>query len=204
MDHRLESRMEQGRKLRSLYRYLGYSRSQLATFLQVTERTIYHWEAGDQRIPFAVIKLLRVLSHQELPGASWQGWSFSRGTLWSPEGHGFEAKDFAWLSQTLRRSAMFDVLYRERTQLRNSLEDARRDLAHAETRAATAEGRAGLVELALTGALAGMAEPHRERVGLGSVETRPRQGDVLVTRHQLLDFEHFASPAQLAGGAYGR
>ncbi|MDT8997765.1 VC1465 family Xer recombination activation factor [Paucibacter sp. APW11] len=188
--------MEQGRKLRSLYRYLGYSRAQLATFLQVSERTIYHWEAGDQRIPFSVIKLLRLMSHQELPGATWQGWCFNRGTLWSPEGHGFDGKDFAWLNLTVRRSAMFTVLSRERVELRQKLAEARQELARAEEQAITAEGRAGVLELAVWGVMA------RERRGLSTQgvpvggaqrthgQTLSQGRDGLVTRPAILTGEN--------------
>lgn len=161
MDHRLEARAAQGRKLKSLYRYLGFTASSLASFLKVSDGTVYRWQrTGD--VPFAVIRLLRLMSYQELPGKTWEGWHFSRGALWTPEGHGFDGKDFAWLSLTWRKSQMFGVLYRERQDLREKLREARADLAKAEEQAITAEGRAGVLELAVWGLVA------RERRGLST------------------------------------
>lgn len=162
MDHRLEARAAQGKKLKSLYRYLGFTASSLASFLKVSDGTVYRWQrTGD--VPFAVIRLLRLMSYQELPGKTWEGWHFSRGALWTPEGHGFDGKDFAWLSLTWRKSQMFGVLYRERQELREKLLEARADLAKAEEQAITAEGRAGVLELAVWGLVA------RERRSLNAV-----------------------------------
>lgn len=187
--------MAQGRELRALYRRAGFKRLDLAKFLQISERTIYAWEAGTTRVPVAVVKLLRLLTRQELPGKTWAGWVFHSDTLWSPEGHGFTGKDFAWLSLTCRRSDMFDVLYRERNELRAKLTEARRQLAQAEEEAITAEGRAGVLELAIwgvqlrerhgsptTGGPAGGAARHQG-------ETRSWQGDGHVTRSQILTGE---------------
>ncbi|MEJ6004294.1 DUF3653 domain-containing protein [Paucibacter sp. AS339] len=128
VDHRLETRAAHGRKLKSLYRYLGFTASTLASFLRVSEGTVYRWQrSGD--FPFAVIRLLRVMSYQELPGKTWEGWHFSRGTLWAPEGHGFVGKDFSWLNLTYRRAQMFGLLYLERQDLREKLKEARAELA---------------------------------------------------------------------------
>lgn len=196
--------MAQGRELRALYRRAGFKRLDLAKFLQISERAIYAWEAGTTRIPVAVVKLLRLLTRQELPGKAWAGWVFHSDTLWSPEGHGFTSKDFAWLSLTCRRSDMFDVLYRERNELRAKLTEARRQLAQAEEEAITAEGRAGVLELAMwgvrlreqhglpaTGGPAGVAEPHQG-------ETRSWRGDAHVTRHQRSNFETGDAPGEVA------
>ncbi|MEL4178354.1 VC1465 family Xer recombination activation factor [Roseateles sp. PN1] len=190
--HRLETRIEQGRKLRYLYRYLGYTRAQVATFLHVSERSVFRWEAGTSPIPFAVLKLLRLLAHQELPGASWAGWCFNRGTLWSPEGRGFAGKDFSWLSMLARRASAFGKLYKENIDLRAQLRTALTELGHAEARALSAEKQTAIAELAVFGALAKTAEsegtPPAGSCGIGRLS-----GDVPVTRHQLLDFEQVGS-----------
>lgn len=187
--------MAQGRELRALYRRAGFKRLELAKFLQISERSIYAWEAGTTRVPVAVVKLLRLLTWQELPGKTWAGWVFHSDTLWSPEGHGFTGKDFAWLNLTCRRSGMFDVLYRERNELRAKLTEARRQLAQAEEEAITAEGRAGVLELAIwgvrlreqhglptTGGPAGGAVRHQG-------ETRSWPGNGVVTRSEILTGE---------------
>lgn len=151
--HRLETRIEQGRELRGLYRELGHTRTSIAKFLRVTPRTLFNWETGRTAIPVATLKLLRLLRRSELPGKEWQGWSFSRGTLWSPEGHGFKAADFAWLSATIRRARLFGVLYREREQLRVELVRAHVQAAQARATALTVQAHAGLLELAALGEL---------------------------------------------------
>lgn len=151
---RAEQRKEQGKKLRSLYRMLALDRAGAAKLLHVSARTIYNWESGRVQVPDMALRLLRLLTFTQLPGKAWEGWCFNRNRLWSPEGHGFEAKDFAWLSNTIGLARMFPVLCRERQAMHKQLVQARHDLAEAEARATTAEGHAGIVELALSGALA--------------------------------------------------
>ena len=58
--HVRQARIQQGKKLRAMYRSLGLSRAQCAKFLHVTERTLHNWEAGTHPIPFAAFKLLRI------------------------------------------------------------------------------------------------------------------------------------------------
>lgn len=109
-----------------MYRSLGLDRGQAAKLLHVTTRTLHNWESGSTSIPGATYKLLRLLCGMELPGRDWEGWSFNRGTLWSPEGHGFTGKDFAWLSLTVRQARLFPVVYREANRLRRELIAERR------------------------------------------------------------------------------
>jgi DNA-binding XRE family transcriptional regulator len=150
---KLESRRERGFQLRGLYRELGHDRASIGKFLHVTPRTLRNWETGRVAIPVATLKLLRLLRRSELPGKDWAGWSFNRGTLWSPEGHGFKGSDMAWLSRTVRQAQLFSVLYRERGQLRRELLLAHQQTAEAQAAAVSAEGRAAMVDLAIWGAL---------------------------------------------------
>lgn len=133
-----------------MYRQLGHDRAGIAKFLQVTVRTLHNWESGRASIPFAAFKLLRLHLRLELPGASWDGWHFSRGVLWSPEGHGFNGKDCAWLSLLVRQARMFHVLYEERSQLHRELQAARESL---ERPRIVSRATAGLIDLAEHGAL---------------------------------------------------
>lgn len=142
-DHRQESRIDAGRKLKSLYRCLGWQRSDLVSFLQVTERTVYRWEAGETAVPVSVTKLLRLLTFEELPGKTWEGWTFGRGRLWSPEGHGFLGTDMNWLSATVRRSQLFSVLMVEQRRLEARILELDAQLARARLDVQTAESRAG-------------------------------------------------------------
>ena len=54
--HVLECRAEQGRKLRSMYRCLGWSRADCAKFLHVTERCLHNWEAGRHSVSYAAYR----------------------------------------------------------------------------------------------------------------------------------------------------
>lgn len=169
IDHRLEARLERSKKFRALYRYLGFTAQSLSEFLKVSEASVYRWQR-DGNVPTLVLRFLRLHAHQKLPGKTWDGWHFSRGTLWSPEGHGFDGKDFSWLSLTLRRAESFGTLYKERQQLLRKIDELHVQLAGAEKRALTAESRSVVIELALNGALAGMAEPPRGRAVLSQFE----------------------------------
>ena len=58
--HALAYRVQQGQKLRSMYRSLGWSRADCGNFLHVTERCLRNWEAGRRELPFWAFKLLRL------------------------------------------------------------------------------------------------------------------------------------------------
>ena len=94
-----------------MYRDLGLSRTDVAQLLRVSERTIHNWETGHHQVPYSAYKLVRLMTHQELPHSSWAGWHITAGTLYSPEGHGFKPQDSSWWSLLCRKAAMFHVLY---------------------------------------------------------------------------------------------
>lgn len=100
----LETRVEQGRRLRAMYRSLGWSRADCGKFLHVTERCLRNWETGRHAIPYAAYRLLRIHCGYRLPGATWRGWSISRGKLCTPEGHELDPRDAAWWSLLVRRA----------------------------------------------------------------------------------------------------
>ena len=79
--------------------------------LHVSLRTLQNWITGVNPPPYMAIKLLRMLRYMELPGRSWQGWSFSRGMLVTPEGRTISGHDSAWWSQLVRRAHCFSELY---------------------------------------------------------------------------------------------
>lgn len=119
--HVRQTRIEQGRKLRAMYRSLGLSRAQCAQFLHVSLRTLHNWESGTHAIPFAAFKLLRIHCHMELPGAAWRGWSLSRGKLCTPEGHELDPRDAAWWSLLVRRAETGVRAITALTRLRESI-----------------------------------------------------------------------------------
>ena len=50
--HALAYRVQQGQKLRSMYRSLGWSRADCGNFLHVTERCLRKWAAGRHQMNF--------------------------------------------------------------------------------------------------------------------------------------------------------
>lgn len=85
-----------------------------AALLRISERTVRNWESGAVRIPYAAYKLMRVLRGGRYLGPGWENF-FVRGTsLWTPEGHRFEAPDLGWWSLLVRRAREFDRIMAER------------------------------------------------------------------------------------------
>ena len=70
--HALAYRVQQGQKLRSMYRSLGWSRADCGNFFHVTERCLRNWESGRREIPFWAFKLLRLHCGYELRA----GWGY--------------------------------------------------------------------------------------------------------------------------------
>jgi len=67
------------------------SRQACAEYLGVCLRTVRHWEAGRNRVPWSAVRLLRLLRCGELGGlhAAWDVWTLDRLGLHSPDGRTF-------------------------------------------------------------------------------------------------------------------
>lgn len=111
----------QGKRFRYLFSRLGLKPADVAKLLQVSERTIHNWVAGSVRVPYSAYKLLKLQLHYELPGKDWEGWSFSAGKLYTPEGYTLHPHDWSWWSLLARRAASFAPLYRENGLLKVEL-----------------------------------------------------------------------------------
>ncbi|MDR2990538.1 MAG: VC1465 family Xer recombination activation factor [Burkholderiaceae bacterium] len=116
--HVLQSRVDQGCKLRAMYRCLGWSRADCAKFLHITERCVHNWESGWHAIPFAAYRLLRIHCGMRLPGREWRGWSISRGKLCTPEGHELSPYDANWWSLLVRRAQVGSEALRQLHQIK--------------------------------------------------------------------------------------
>jgi len=90
------------------------SREEAAGFLGVSERTIRNWEEGRSKIPYAAFKLLRCYSGFELPHPSWQGFTFHKETLWSPDLRAYRADDLANLGLILAMARYWHEDYKRR------------------------------------------------------------------------------------------
>lgn len=103
--------------------FSGMSREAAADFLQVSVRTIGHWETGRARPSYAAFKLLRVMRHGDLIHPAWSACKINRrGALVTPEGHEIWSSDLAWLSLLVRRAKAFGELFRQREQDRSRRE----------------------------------------------------------------------------------
>ena len=103
--------------------FSGMSREAAADFLQVSVRTIGHWETGRARPSYAAFKLLRVMRHGDLIHPAWSACKINRrGALVTPEGREIWSSDLAWLSLLVRRAKAFGELFRQREQERSRRE----------------------------------------------------------------------------------
>lgn len=105
--HDPDTRAQLALRFRAMYQSLGLDLPGCAQLLHVSERTLHNWACGKHDILYATYRLLRLLNRMELPGQTWQGWSFHGHKLISPEGHVFVGTDSAWWGLLVRRAAMF-------------------------------------------------------------------------------------------------
>ena len=85
------------------------SRKAAAAFLGVSLRTVAYWEAGRCRVPWSVVRLLRILRLGDLGALSrdWSGWSLHGGMLHSPEGRAFTPQGSAWWALLVAQARAF-------------------------------------------------------------------------------------------------
>lgn len=69
----------------------GLSFEETAKALGVSWRTVYNWETGKCRIPFAAFELLQVRYLHTLPGGEFSGWYVQGDHLFDFEGRWYEA-----------------------------------------------------------------------------------------------------------------
>lgn len=55
-------------------------------------RTVRYWDAGQCRVPWSVVRLLRIVRLGDLGALDdrWDGWTLNRNGLWAPDGHRFD------------------------------------------------------------------------------------------------------------------
>ncbi|MFC7521662.1 VC1465 family Xer recombination activation factor [Xanthomonas populi] len=101
----------------------GFTREQAARFLNVSVRTIGHWETGRARPTYAAFKLLRVYRHGDLIHPEWRSCFINhRGALVTAEGREIKATDLDWLSLLFRRAHMMGPLLRELDALKKQFQ----------------------------------------------------------------------------------
>lgn len=70
----------------------------VAKLLQVTSRTVAHWECGSARIPYAAFKLLRMKANGEFLNQAWEGWTIRGDSLYSPTGRAFKPYELTYIA----------------------------------------------------------------------------------------------------------
>ncbi len=93
---------------------------QAAKLLQVTGRTIAHWESGVTRIPYSAFKLLRCLANGELLPDIWNGWTIKGDTLWSPVGRPFRQHELTYLANYFTMARYWQADYERRSAARQA------------------------------------------------------------------------------------
>jgi transcriptional regulator with XRE-family HTH domain len=93
---------------------------QAAKLLQVTSRTIAHWERGVTRIPYSAFKLLRCLANGELLPDVWKGWTVKGDTLWSPVGRPFRQHELTYLANYFTMARYWQADYERRSAARQA------------------------------------------------------------------------------------
>lgn len=109
---------EQFREVRMINRL---TIEQTAKLLQVTSRTIAHWESGLTRIPYSAFKLLRCLANGELLPQAWKGWVIKGDTLWSPVGRPFRQHELAYLTNYMSMARFWQADYAKRSEHRQAM-----------------------------------------------------------------------------------
>lgn len=169
----VDSRVQLGERLRSMYRSLGMTRSDCAKFLHVSDRTLHNWESGKHDIPYAAYRLLRIHCGYALPGSAWRDWQFLGDALITPEGNVLKPKDAAWWSLLTLRADLgqkaISRLARYESHQRATAADAGSDSRAAAALPAGADGAQ------LPGAAGGAAAP--AVAGLVLSKTTSPQGE---------------------------
>lgn len=89
-----------------------------AAYLGVCLRTVRHWDSGRNRVPWSVVRLLRLLRAGELGGLAdeWEGWTINRLGLHAPDGRTYRERDMRHLWLTLTQAALFREGYDRATR----------------------------------------------------------------------------------------
>lgn len=84
-----------------------------AEFLGVSLRTVRYWDAGRNRVPWSVVRLLRLCRLGDLGALNdqWSGWTLNRNGLWSPEGRGFRTAAMRHWYLTIEQARLWREAY---------------------------------------------------------------------------------------------
>lgn len=89
------------------------SRRSCAAYLGVSVRTVRYWDAGRCRVPWSVVRLLRLLRTGDLGGLcdEWAGWTINRLGLHAPTGRTYRERDMRHWWLTCEQARFFREAY---------------------------------------------------------------------------------------------
>ncbi len=93
------------------------SRQACAAYLGVSIRTVRHWDAGRCRVPWSVVRLLRLLRTGALGALcdEWSGWTINRLGLHAPAGRTYRERDMRHWWLTIEHAHLFREAYDRET-----------------------------------------------------------------------------------------
>ncbi len=97
-------------------------------------RTVRHWDAGRNRVPWSVVRLLRLMRMGDLGALhdEWTGWTINRLGLHAPAGRTYRERDMRLWWMTCEHASLFRQRF---------------ELEHPEVQDSTQENRAGVQHL---------------------------------------------------------
>lgn len=104
------------------------SRKACADYLGVSMRTVRYWDAGRYRVPWAVVRLLRLLRCGDLGSvdAAWKGFRLLRGVLYTPDGRGFPVDALRCWWRVVEQARFWCEDYDRKARVRREAACARR------------------------------------------------------------------------------
>jgi hypothetical protein len=119
-----------------------------AELLGVSVRTVRHWDHGRSRVPWSVVRLLRIIRAGELPASGWDGWRvLDGGRLVTPAGEVFRASDFGWWALTVLQARSWQRQFdTDRPVIDGTVLAATFDMGGRLDASADAAGRHGVAE----------------------------------------------------------
>lgn len=84
-----------------------------ADFLGVSVATVRRWDRGQRRVPWAVVRLLRLKRLGDLGALApaWDGWRLDGDALWSPEGFAYRVGEVGWWGLLVAQARAFRERY---------------------------------------------------------------------------------------------
>lgn len=94
------------------------NRRTCAKFLGVTVRTVQNWDTGARRVPWSVVRLLRLLRQGDLGALEdgWDGFRLVRGKLVTPDGRAFRQEDLRRWWLTVEHARLFNKRYQAESE----------------------------------------------------------------------------------------